>query len=157
LGFAEPPLNLPPQGDAGRGATLRAPMAAVAVSAAFADANAAGAVGTVSAASPITAQAGAHEPMVLEATRDAGVGFFYAMPCRVVDHCEPVQARKLTARTLDGGPLPDWLKFDASTATFFGIAPNKTRQMKVKVSAAGAEQGSSVIVALNFAGAKPSQ
>jgi hypothetical protein len=159
--LAEPPVNLPTQGSGGRGVTSQGATAAVAVSAAFAETTATGAVATASATNPGAAQAQGRDTVLLEATRDAGASFFYALPCRAVDNCEPAQAhqlnRKLIARTLDGGALPDWLKFDTSTATFFGTAPNKTRQLKVRVSAAGAAQAGTVIVSLNFAGGKPSQ
>jgi hypothetical protein len=76
---------------------------------------------------------------VLEATRDAGVSFFYALPCRVVGTCDSAPAQTLSARLADGSPLPHWLKFDANTATFFGDAPAQTRTVVVKVFAGGSD------------------
>jgi hypothetical protein len=94
--------------------------------------------------------------VVLEATRDAGVSFFYAVPCRVVDTCDSAPAQKLTARLADGGPLPEWLKFDANTATFFGQAPAQTRTVVVKVLPAGRgaefNPDNATVVTLKFLG-----
>jgi Putative Ig domain len=91
-------------------------------------------------------------PISLTATREAGVSFFYAMPCGSVQGCEPQSKPKLMARAEDGGALPAWLKFDADSATFFGTAPTKTQQVRVRITTLDAAGGKPVLLALNFAG-----
>jgi Putative Ig domain len=151
VAYAEPAIHLPI--DLRRRTDLPAAPSAVAVGSGF---EASAAAGVVSAAPPPAAD---NRPaLVLETTRDAGVSFFYAVPCRAVDNCEPASTRKLVARTAEGGPLPDWLKFDANTGTFFGTAPLKTRTLKLKVASLGPgasfDKASAVSVSLNFAGGR---
>jgi fibronectin-binding autotransporter adhesin len=94
--------------------------------------------------------------VALEATRDAGVSFFYAVPCRALGTCDAAPDQKMTARLADGNPLPDWLKFDANTATFFGQAPAQTRTLVVRVSPAARDaklnNDAATVVTLKFLG-----
>jgi hypothetical protein len=151
LAYAEPAIHLPTEPQ--RRVDLSAAPSDVAVSSGF---EASSAAGVLNVAPPLSADS--RPALVLETTRDAGVSFFYAVPCRAVDNCEPAASRKLVARTAEGGPLPDWLKFDANTATFFGTAPLKTRTLKLKVASlppgASFDTTNAVTVSLNFAGGR---
>jgi Putative Ig domain len=109
---------------------------------------------TPTAALSTTVVADAAGAVSLSATRDAGSSFFYAVPCGPLQICEPQGKPKLLARAEDGAALPDWLKFDADSATFFGTAPTKARQLKVRITTMAAVGGKSVQLILNFAGGK---
>jgi hypothetical protein len=95
-----------------------------------------------------------------EVTRDAGVGFFYAVPCLAVDNCDAVPnsstSPHLNAKLANGKPLPAWLKFDASTATFYGQAPAQTTTVVAQVlrvgSGAQAGANATTLVTLKFLG-----
>jgi Putative Ig domain len=74
----------------------------------------------------------------LAVVTDALANFNFTVPCRTVTSCDVNDRPIFTARSEDGGPLPQWLNFDPYTATFSGQAPAQTPTLRVQVSTAGA-------------------
>ncbi len=85
----------------------------------------------------------------------------YVVPCAAMNLCEPRDKPQLQARVADGGALPDWLKFDSSTGTFFGTAPVGTSTLVVQIVPLGTNgvpaQGQAVTVMLRFVPGKALQ
>lgn len=85
---------------------------------------------------------------------DARASFNFTVPCRIVTRCDANDRSIFTARSEDGGPLPQWLDFDPYTATFSGQAPAQTPMLRVQVSTAGAVgRAAWTDIQLNFVGA----
>jgi Putative Ig domain len=100
-------------------------------------------------------------PASLTGTRETGSRFMYVVPCAAMNLCEPRDKPQLQARVADGSPLPDWLKFDTNTGTFFGTAPAGTSSLVVQIVPLGTAgvpaQGQAVTVMLRFVPGKAPQ
>jgi Putative Ig domain len=81
---------------------------------------------------------------------DPRSSFNFTVPCRTVSSCDANERPIFTARSEDGGPLPEWLSFDPYTGTFSGKAPAQTPSLKVQVSTVGAAAWTPI--QLNFVG-----
>ena len=68
---------------------------------------------------------------------DSHSSFNFTVPCRTVSSCDANERPIFTARSDDGGPLPEWLSFDPYTGTFTGKAPAQTPSLRVQVSTVG--------------------
>jgi Putative Ig domain len=94
----------------------------------------------------------------LVGTREVNTRFAYVVPCAALNLCESRDKPQLQARIPDGGPLPDWLKFDADTGTFHGTAPVGTASLEVQLLPLGtagvAAPGQAVTLMLRFVAGK---
>lgn len=61
--------------------------------------------------------------------------FSVGLPADTFVHSAADAGLVLSARSADGSPLPEWLRFDAEGARFTGTPPPSTRQWVVQVSA----------------------
>jgi hypothetical protein len=86
----------------------------------------------------------------LAVVTDPRSSFSVTVPCRTVSSCDANERPIFTARSDDGGPLPEWLSFDPYTGTFSGKAPSQTPTLKVQVSTVGAAAWTPI--QLNFVG-----
>ena len=94
----------------------------------------------------------------LAVVTDARSGFNFSVPCQTVSSCDANERPIFTARSDDGGPLPEWLSFDPYTGTFTGKAPTQTPTLKVQVSTVGAAGSAAwTPIQLNFVGGTASR
>lgn len=61
--------------------------------------------------------------------------FYWQMPSGSFIDIDQGDALDYTATRADGSPLPDWLKFDAATQTFSGVAPKEVGFVDIQVTA----------------------
>lgn len=90
----------------------------------------------IGAVSPSTATA----PVVAQPLEDrgaeAGQAFAYLIPADAFTDADPGDELTLTAARADGQPLPSWLTFDATTATFSGTpASGDLGAVEIRVTA----------------------
>jgi Putative Ig domain len=60
----------------------------------------------------------------------------FRLPADAFVHTQEYAVVRLSVERIDGGPLPNWLKFDATTGMFEGDAPdNAPAEIDVRVTA----------------------
>ncbi|MCG2586901.1 Ig-like domain-containing protein, partial [Massilia sp. TS11] len=101
--------------------------------------SSAGSNGVVQVVAASTAPAGAvlfvaDQPPPTEV--QSGKEMAYQLPTGVFRHTDPSAQTSTTATLADGKPLPEWLKYDASTGKFTGVAPQGLNEiLEIKVTA----------------------
>lgn len=79
--------------------------------------------------------------------------FSFTLPKDTFKHADPKAAVGLEARTSEGKPLPDWLRFDPGTGRFTGRAPDGMTEIEVRVIARDTSGGEATTkVTLRFTG-----
>jgi len=87
----------------------------------------------------ITIKGSNDAPIVAHRLADQSVknnkSFSFTMPADSFVDIDKGDTLTYTATTTDGKALPSWLKFDATTGTFSGIAPKNAGYLNIKVTA----------------------
>jgi VCBS repeat-containing protein len=60
--------------------------------------------------------------------------YVFKIPNWLFQHRNPYEALKFTATHLDGTPLPEWIKLNPKTLTFFGLAPKGAQDVSVMMT-----------------------
>jgi|GEM_PF-683351 len=60
--------------------------------------------------------------------------YVFKIPNWLFQHRNPYETLKFTATHLDGKPLPEWIKLNPKTLTFFGLAPKGAQDVRVMMT-----------------------